>query len=263
MDIERYGPWAVIAGGSEGLGRAFARQLAGQGFGLVLTGRKVAELDESATAARSAGAEVRTVAVDLTAPDATDRLRQATDDLDVGLLIANAGANSYGSGFLEGDLARFATVVDVNIASRIALVHHFGNRMKARGRGGIMMVGSMAGYRGSVNTVLYNAAKSFGRIFAEGLWGELGRHGIDVVEFVVGAMRTPAMARRGMKFGPEVADPEEVAVEGLAHLGDGPVWNSALAGGDATAAHLSSFPRAAVIAEANDALRALGLYPET
>ena len=124
------------------------------------------------------------------------------------------------------------------------------------------MVGSMAGYRGTPNTVLYNASKAFGRMFAEGLWAELGRHGIDVVEFVVGAMRTPAMARRGMTFGPGVADPEVVAAEALAHLADGPVWNSHAAGGDATAVYLSRFPREPVITEATDLLRSSGLYPD-
>jgi short-subunit dehydrogenase len=252
----------VIAGGSEGLGQAFARQLAGQGFGLVLIGRKLSELDATAAVVAEAGAEVRTLPMDLTDPGSGQRIGEATAGLDVGLLIANAGANSYGSRFLDGDLDKFATVVDVNITSRIQLVHHFGNRFKSRGRGAILLVGSMAGYRGTPNTVLYNASKAFDRVFAEGLWAELGRHGIDVVEFVVGAMRTPAMARRGMTFGPGVADPEAVAAEGLAHIGDGPVWNSQLAGGDATAAHLSRFPRESVITEATEMLRSSGLYPD-
>jgi len=262
MDKDRYGPWAVIAGGSEGLGQAFARQLAGYGFNLLLVGRKPAELDATASMVAGDGAEVRTLSMDLSDPGSAQRVGEVTAGLDVGLLIANAGANSYGSRFLDGDLDKFATVLDVNIGSRIRLVHHFGNRMKDRGRGGILMVGSMAGYRGTPNTVLYNASKAFGRVFAEGLWAELGRHGVDVVEFVVGAMRTPAMARRGMTFGPGVADPELVAAEGLAHLGDGPVWNSEMAGGDPTAVYLSRFPREPVITEATDMLRSSGLYPD-
>lgn len=124
-----------------------------------------------------------------------------------------------------------------------------------------MLVGSMAGYRGSPHTGLYNAVKAFDRIFAESLWYELKPDGVDVVEFVVGGMRTPAMARRGMAFGPEVADPADVAREGLAHIGDGPVWNSELAGGVKTAEELCSFPREPVITEAADSLRRLGLYP--
>ena len=149
----------------------------------------------------------------------------------------------------------------MNSTSRLALVHHFGKLMKDRQRGGIMLVGSYAGYRGSPYNGPYNAVKAFGRVFAEGLWYELQPHHVDVVEFVVGGMRTPAMARKGMKFGPEVADPALVAEEGLAHLGDGPVWNSELAGGDEVAEHLNSFPRGPIVHEAADGLRDLGLYP--
>jgi hypothetical protein len=69
------------------------------------------------------------------------------------------------------------------------------------------------------------------------------------------------MARRGMKFGPEIAEPDDVAREGLAHLSDGPVWVSELAGGQPTAEHLESFPRSTIIAEAAAGLEALGLYP--
>jgi short-subunit dehydrogenase len=261
MDAAKYGPWALIAGGSEGLGASFAEQLAAEGINLVLTGRKVEPLEETAARAREAGVEVRTVAVDLTAPDALERLRAATDDVEVGLLLYNAGANSYGSELVEGDLDRFDLVIDVNTKARVRLVHHYGKRMKDRGRGGILLVGSTAGYRGSPWNALYNAAKAFSRIFAEGLWYELKDHGVDVVEFVVGGIRTPAMARRGMKFGPEIAEPDDVAREGLAHLADGPVWVSELAGGQATAEHLESFPRSTIIAEAAAGLEALGLYP--
>jgi NAD(P)-dependent dehydrogenase (short-subunit alcohol dehydrogenase family) len=133
--------------------------------------------------------------------------------------------------------------------------------MKRRGRGGLLLVGSTAGYRGSPWNALYNASKAFTRIFAEGLWYELRPFGVDVVEFVVGGMRTPAMARRGMIFGPEVADPDQVAEEGLAHIGDGPVWNSLFAGGDQQAEHQGSFPRAPVVEEAAEALTRIGLYP--
>ncbi len=261
MQLDRYGPWALVAGGSEGLGACFAELLAADGFDLVLVGRKPEALEETAARCRTAGREVRCLAVDLAAPDAAGRVANGCGDLEVGLLVYNAGANAYGSPFVDGELERFRTVVELNTTSRLALAHHFGSLMKKRGRGGMLFVGSMAGYRGSPHNALYNSAKAFGRIFSEGLWYELAPHGVDVVEFVVGAMRTPAMARRGMVFGPDVADPADVAREGLAHVGDGPVWNSEAAGGDATAVHLNAFPRGPVVAEAADSLRALGLYP--
>jgi short-subunit dehydrogenase len=261
MDRTQYGPWALIAGGSEGLGASFSEQLAADGFNLVLLGRKVEPLEETAARARKAGVEVRTLSVDLTSPDMLSQVRALTDDVEVGLLVYNAGANSYGSEFVEADLERFNLVIDVNTRARLALCHHYGKKMKDRGRGGILMVGSMAGYRGSPWNALYNAAKAFSRVFSEGLWYELKDHGVHVMEFSVGGIRTPAMARRGMKFGPEIAEPDDVAREGLAHMADGPVWVSELAGGIPTAEHLESYPRAAVIAEAAEALKNLGLYP--
>jgi short-subunit dehydrogenase len=260
MDVEHYGPWALIAGGSEGLGASFATQLAESGFNVILVGRKVAELDETAESVVSRGAQARVLSLDLTAPDMMERVRAVTDDVEVGLLICNAGANGYGSVFVDSELEKFQTVIDVNTTSRLALVHHFGRSMKERARGGILLVGSFAGYRGSPYNGPYNAVKAFGRVFAEGLWFELKPFNVDVVEFVVGGMRTPAMARKGMKFGPEVADPAVVAVEGLAHLADGPVWNSEIAGGQTTAEHLSAYPRGPIVAEAAEGLRNLGLY---
>jgi short-subunit dehydrogenase len=260
VDILRYGPWAVIAGGSEGMGPEFAQQLAADGFDLVLLARKVEPLDETAELVRKTGVEVRTLSVDLTEPGVAEKVRTVTDDIDVGLLIYNAGANAYGTHFLDGELDRFQTVVDLNVGGRLALCHHFGGPMKERGRGGIMLVGSVAGYTGAPYTLIYNAAKAFSRVFAEGLWYELRPHGVDVVEYVVGGIKTPAMARRGMRFGPGVSEPADVAREGLDHLADGPVWNSLLAGGIDTANGLSGYPRAPVVEAMAENLRNTGIY---
>ena len=260
VDVSRYGPWAVIAGGSEGMGPEFARQLAANGFDLVLLARKVEQLEDAAALVRKAGVEVRTLSADLTDPDVVDKIRTVTDDIDVGLLIYNAGANAYGTHFLDGELDRFQTVVDLNVGGRLALCHHFGGFMTERGHGGIMLVGSVAGYTGAPYTLIYNAAKAFSRVFAEGLWYELRPHGVDVVEFVVGGIKTPAMARRGMRFGPGVSEPADVAREGLEHLADGPVWNSLLAGGVDTANRLSGYPRAPVIEAMAENLRNTGIY---
>src|SRR4051794_26614085 len=93
--VEKYGPWAVIAGGSEGLGASFADQLTDAGLGVVLLGRKIEPLDEEAARLGAKGAQVRTLSVDLSADDVAARVGAVTDDLDVGLLVYNAGSNSY------------------------------------------------------------------------------------------------------------------------------------------------------------------------
>ena len=231
-DVTRYGPWAVVLGGSEGVGASFAHQLAADGFNLVLVARKPEALEATATQVRETGVEVRTVSLDLAAASSVAALIEATADLEVGLLICNAGANSYGRRFLDGELAGFHGVIDLNVTTPLALTHHFGRLMRERGRGGIVFVGSLAGYLGSARESIYGAAKAFGRIFAEGLWLELREDGVDVLELVLGVTRTPAMERAGLNFdlpGLNVGEPDDVAREGLAHLADGPVW---IAGGN-------------------------------
>lgn len=257
-DLERHGPWAVILGGSEGVGAAFARQLAEAGFALVLVARKPGPLEQTAAEVRALGTEVRTFSLDLTESSSVTALVEGTADLEVGLLICNAGANSYGRPFLDGELAGFQGVIDLNITTPLALAHHYGRAMRERGRGGIIFVGSLAGYLGSARESVYGAAKAFGRIFAEGLWLELGEHGVDVLELVLGVTRTPAMERAGLDFdvpGLVVGDPDEVAREGLVHLGDGPV--RVVSGNERTVEVRSGSDRAALVRKAHEALRRL------
>ncbi|EUA44555.1 short chain dehydrogenase family protein [Mycobacterium xenopi 4042] len=128
----------------------------------------------------------------------------------MGLLIYNAGANTCSEQFLDADLADFQRVIDLNITAMLALVQHYGRPMRMRRRGGILLVGSMAGYLGSMRHTVYGGVKAFGRIFAESLWLELRDHNVHVLELVLGVTRTPAMERAGLNFdvpGLRVADP--------------------------------------------------------
>jgi uncharacterized protein len=233
IDLAKYGPWAVIAGGSEGVGAEFARLLAESGLNLVLVARNPGPLEGTANACREHGVEVRTVAVDLVETAGVDRVIAATADVEVGLFIYNAGANTCSEEFLDGKLADFQGVIDLNITTMMALAQHYGRPMRERRRGGILLVGSMAGYLGSVRHTVYGGVKAYGRIFAEGLWLELRDHNVDVLELVLGVTRTPAMQRVGLNFdvpGLRVAEPRDVACEGLEQLRNGPVY---VAGGNA------------------------------
>ena len=215
------GPWAVIAGGSEGVGASFAEELARRGTHLVLVARKTGPLEETASRCRELGVEVRAASLDL-----TRAIVELTDDVEVGLLVHNAGADSHAREFVDGDLEAFHRLVALNVSTPLSLAHHFGRLMRDRGRGSIILVGSLAGYAGSARHSVYGGTKAFGRIFAEGLWLELREHGVDVLELVLGLTRTPAMARVGLSFdvpGLAVGEPDDVAREGLAALGNGPV----------------------------------------
>ena len=256
--LEKYGPWAVIAGGSEGVGASFAQQLAGAGLHLVLIARKPEALEATAAAVREHGVQVRTLALDLTSPTAVAQIVEATADLEVGLFVSNAGANSYGHSFLDGDLDGFQGVIDLNITTPLALIQHFARPMRERGRGGLLLVGSMGGYAGAARQSIYGGAKAFVRIFAESLWLELRDHGVDVLELVLGVTRTPAMERAGLNFdlpGLMIGEPDDIAREGLEHLGDGPVR---VAGGNGRAVEKRNGPdRATIVLGAHEAMERL------
>ncbi|WP_371746802.1 SDR family NAD(P)-dependent oxidoreductase [Mycolicibacterium sp. YH-1] len=258
IDASKYGPWAVIAGGSEGVGAEFARLVAEAGINLVLLARKAGPLEATATRCRESGVEVRTLSVDLAAPSACDEVAAATAGLEVGLLIYNAGANTCSAEFLDATPADFGRVVDLNVTTMMGLVSHFGGPMRERRRGGLLLVGSMAGYLGSVRHTVYGGVKAFGRIFAESLWLELREFDVDVLELVLGVTRTPAMERVGLNFnvpGLRVADPADVAREGLAQLANGPVFVAA--GNDRDVARRNDPDRAKVVLETHEFMQRL------
>lgn len=222
---ERYGPWAVVLGGSEGIGAAFARQLGADGVNVVLVARNPGPLRATADNVRATGVDVRTISLDLTADGAIDEIAGATDDLEVGLVVYNAGAVHAGDEFLDLPVDFALNLVRLNCVGPVQVSHHFGSTMAERGRGGILFVGSMSGVCGAARTVGYSASKAFVQVWAEGLWAELAPRGVDVVALIAGATRTPAMARSGAlveRFDP--MEPDDVAREGLEHLTDGPVW---------------------------------------
>jgi uncharacterized protein len=225
---ERYGPWAVVAGASEGMGCDYARMLAGQGVNCVLVSRRQAMLDElAADLTRDYGIQTRAIALDLSAADAARRLFDLTADLEVGLYISNAGADPMGSFFLDSPLEDWLAMVHRNTATVAEACHRFATAMKKRGRGGILIMASGAGLGGGPRLAVYSATKAFEIAFAESLWAELGPHGIDVTCLVTPATDTPALrrllGRTGMK--PEgLYTSEEVARTGLRELGGGPTY---------------------------------------
>jgi short-subunit dehydrogenase len=223
MDLAKYGPWALVIGGSEGVGAEFARQLAADGFMLVLMARKPGPLAELAAELRSKGAEVRTVSADLKKPDVLDQVREQTDDVDIGLLVYNAGANDTRGLFVDLPAEVTDGVIAINVLGQMNFARHYGKLMKDRGRGGIILTGSLGGYLGSPTLVAYTSAKAFSRIFTEALWAEMQPLGVDVLHLNIGFTATPAMARLGMPI--ELAEPPEtVAREGLENIANGPVW---------------------------------------
>ena len=223
MNLQKYGPWALVIGGSEGVGAAFARMLAADGFKLVLVARKPEPLEALATELRGQGAEVRILSADLSQADVLAKVRAVTDDIEVGLLVYNAGANNTRGLFVELPEAVTQSVIAINVLGQANFARHYGALMVKRGRGGIILTGSLGGYLGSPTLAAYTASKSFSRIFTEALWAECKPLGVDVLHLNIGFTATPAMARLSMPV--ELAEaPETVAREGLDNIANGPIW---------------------------------------
>jgi short-subunit dehydrogenase len=220
---DKYGPAALVAGASEGLGAAFAEALAARGLGLVLLARRAAALEELAARLRAAhGVTVRVAAVDLASPALLEEARAAAAGVEVGLVVYNAAASLVGP-FLEQPLADKLRVIDVNCRGPLVLADEFGRAMAGRGRGGLLLMTSIAGTQGSPFIATYAATKAFNLVLAESLWDELRERGVDVLACRAGATRTPGYERSKPKTdaGP-VMDPAVVAEEALAALGKGP-----------------------------------------
>ena len=236
----QYGPWALVAGASEGIGAAFARQIAAIGVPVVLVARRSGPLDALATEIRaSTGVEARTAAVDLTSPTLLADLAPVTDDLEIGLLIYNAGAVHGADLFVRRSLEDALGLVDLNCRGVTLLTHRFGRPMAERGRGGIILMTSLSSAAGSGYTATYNATKAFDLVLAEGLWMELGASSVDVLAVPAGLTETPAMRQSGIldtDSGFVAMEADDVAREALAGLGvQGPVLVPGVANREAAA----------------------------
>lgn len=221
-DVEHYGPWALILGGSEGIGASFARKLAAQGFDIVIVARKPEPLEEVAAEVRALGVEVRTVSADLSKSDALETVRAATDDVEVGLLIYNAGANKVRGDFVDLEPQAFRDVIAITVVGQAEFVRHYGALMKTRGRGGIILGGSSSNFLGAASLATYTGAKAFSRIFSEAIWAECKPMGIDVLHIVINFTDTPAMKRSGWDTTGAQA-PDDVAQESLDNIRNGPL----------------------------------------
>ncbi len=219
---QRYGPWAVVAGASDGIGASVARLLGEQGVNVMLVARRQAMLDEVAATVKT---ETRTVVLDLSVDGADDALEQAADGLDVGLLVYNTGADPNASRFLDQPLGVWQELVRRNVNTVTGACHRFGGQMARRGGGGIVLVTSGAAWVGGDRLAAYGASKAFDLILGEALWAEWRPLGVDVLSMVLGATDTPAFRKvlHGRDF-PDIADPDDVARDMLDHLTEGPTY---------------------------------------
>jgi short-subunit dehydrogenase len=220
--VERYGPWALVAGASEGLGAEFATQLAARGLHLVLVARRQELLETLRAQLQTRYAvEVRVLALDLGREDIGQCVLEATADLEIGLLVYNAAVSQIGA-CLETPLEAHLQEIAVNCRAPLILTHVLGRRMVQRGRGGVLLMSSMSASQGTALVANYGATKAYNQVLAEGLWEELRGQGVDVLASLPPPVRTPGYLASAPRHAPAALEPRVVVTNALNALGKGP-----------------------------------------
>ena len=210
-------PLALVTGASTGIGYELAKCCAEHGFDLLVAADEP-EIHGAAEAFRALGVEVAAVEADLATLEGVDKLYSAAGGRPVEALLANAG-RGLGKGFLDQDFNEVRHVVDTNITGTIYLIQKVGNDMRARGRGRILITGSIAGFIPGTYQAVYNGTKAFLDSFSFALRAELKETGVTVTCLMPGATETEFFERADMedtKVGQQKKDdPADVARTGF------------------------------------------------
>lgn len=222
LDLEsRYGGWALVTGASSGIGAALVRQIATEGMNVVLSARREERLVGLAgELERDFGIQTRVVVADLAERAGMEALLAGVADLEIGLLVNNAGVGRVGR-FDLVDLDRVRMLVALQCEAPVVLSHALVQGMRERGRGGILFTGSVAGHLPLPLHAVYAAAKAFELSLGEALWAELRASNIDVAVLEPGSTESEFHEVAGALAHPGER-PEEVARRGLAALGQQP-----------------------------------------
>ena len=224
----KYGPWVLVTGASSGIGEQFARLIAAEGLNVILVARRDDRLQIIVEELRSQhGVEAESIPLDLSTPDFLDSLLRACEGKDVGLVISNAGFGLKGLHH-EMPLDKLSEMLDVNCRAALVITHSFTPKLIERGRGGIILTGSMEGFFGVPWSAAYSSTKAFVLSLGEALWSELQRHDVDVLVLAPGSTDTETHITQGIakKDLPGLKSPQEVAKLGLEQLGRRPVYVS-------------------------------------
>ena len=223
---EKYGPWALVTGAAMGLGAEYARQLAAHNLNLVLVDIQTDALEDTSDAVKhDFGVEARPITLDLGMDDFLPSLIAATRDLEIGLLVNNAGISVIGH-FLDVPIEKHLSILDINARAPMILAHHFGGFMRERKHGGIIFVSSMSALAGTSYASEYSATKAHDLALGEALWQELRPSNVDVLSTIVGATDTPGWHAENpnldAKTWPPVMTAADTVRETLAALGTTP-----------------------------------------
>jgi uncharacterized protein len=223
---QKYGPLALVAGASEGIGAAFSRFLAEAGMDLILVARKQEPLYNLADFLKNEfHVNVECLVCDLSADDATQIVHEFLAGKEISVLVYNAALSHIGP-FEQYSAAQHKKIAVANMITPMTLVRHHGENMVRRGKGAVIFMASLAGFQGSGYLATYAATKAFERVLAESLWYEWKTKGVDVLACCAGATSTPNFIRTNPEkksfFAPRIQTPEEVVSECMKHLGKTP-----------------------------------------
>lgn len=197
---ETYGPWALITGASSGIGAEMARRVARDGVNVVIAARRLDRLEQLAEELEARhSVRVRSVKADLTTREGVDAIEKAVADIDVAIVVNNAGAAHPGA-FLRTPVEDQLGIIRVNVTSPVEVAGRLGERLVARGRGAMVFTGSTAAFAGTGNLANYAATKAFIGTFAEGLHHEWKPKGVDVMVVHPGPTRTEMARMDGVDF---------------------------------------------------------------
>jgi len=221
IDKEQFGPWALVTGASSGIGMEFARQLAASGLHLVLVARRLPLLEDLGhSLTKTYGVSYRALSLDLSQEGFLETLEAATNDLDIGLVVSNAGAVHLGE-FLSFDRGVMHQMVRLSVSAHLDLAHHFGGRLAARRLGGIILLSGMGASQGVPYTANDSATRAYVLTLGETLNVEFRKHQVNVTVLMPGPTETPLFDKIGLDARSMPFKPMTVAQcvsEGLAAL---------------------------------------------
>jgi uncharacterized protein len=211
LDKERFGPWALVTGASSGIGREFARQVAVAGINVVLVARRETTLIEvGRSIANDFKVQHRVIVMDLSQEGFIPKLAEHTKDLDIGLVVSNAGTANPGE-FLKLDRQLLEETLRLNTMAHLDIAHHFGQKLAKRRRGGLILVGAMGAENGIPCIANDGGAKAYVHSLGEALHYEFKPLGVYVTVLAAGFANTEVLEKFG--FDPKTMPMKPMSVE--------------------------------------------------
>ncbi|WP_026770276.1 SDR family oxidoreductase [Asinibacterium sp. OR53] len=214
----KYGDWAIVTGATSGIGLELATQLANADFNLILNSRHLEKLKSVQYNLKlKNNIQIKIVDADVSEPSGVEKIIQASQNLNVGLLINNAGYGTSGL-FVDASLHSEINMLRLNCEAVLSFTHYFSQKFKQQQRGGIIFLSSLVAFQGVPYAANYAATKAYIQSFAEALSVELKPFNVDVLAAAPGPVESGFGQRADMKMS-KALKPSEIGVPILSALG--------------------------------------------